>query len=119
VKLEKVTITGSRGSWFAHAGSKRLPILWKHQIEAKEGTFILTTDWVENGREDTASKRKQIVEFFDQDVDEEMEFICAEAKDPNIRPHSIGKYVCVYLAKVLSTSPEIELLIIKKTAIPR
>ncbi len=119
MKLVKVTITGSRGSWFAHAGDKWLPILWKHQIESKEGTFILTTDWVEHGREDTARKRKQIVEYFDQFVNGEAEFICAEAKDPNIRPHSIGKYVCVYLAKVLSTSPEIKLLVIKKTAVPR
>jgi hypothetical protein len=54
--------------------------------------------------------------YFEQFLGAETEFILARAKNPDVRPHEREGYICVYLAKVLSTNPEIELEIISRSA---
>ena len=112
--MRTIEIIGQRGSWFATASGRQLPVLWKHQFDFR--TMVLKTDWVEFGREETASKREEMREYFRKFEGAEAEFILAEAVDTDDRPHEKRNYLCIYLAEVLSTDPEIKLKVIDKVA---
>jgi hypothetical protein len=112
--MPKLKITGRRGSWFARVEGRGepLPIMWADEITNQR----LTTDWMLNGREETAYKREQFRDFFEPHVGEVIEFIVARAKDPNSVPRELDKYVAVFSGRVLGVTPEIDLEILSRVA---
>ena len=112
VEMSTVKITGQRGSWFARAGDKRMPIMWADEIHGK----ILCTDWVQTAREHTANKRQELIDYFEPNLKAETHIIVAKATDTKARPRSIDDYVAVFRVKVLGVEPEIELELIERIA---
>jgi len=110
--MSKVKIKGQIGSWFAHAGDKKMPIMWADEMRRK----ILCTDWVEAARENTANKRQELIDYFEPNLNAETDIIVAKAIDTEARPRSIDHYVAVYRVKVLGIEPEIQLEIIDRIA---
>lgn len=115
-KLSRVKVTGNRGNWFATTSDdgRSVPVLWDHQIERRDGEFILETDWQKNGRAKTASKRRLVREYFDTDGPKIKEVIVAQAQDPNLRPHARRRYIRCYSVDVMATQPEIKLRLLSK-----
>jgi len=109
MNLPRVKVIGNRGSWFAKASNdgRSIPVLWLPQIKFKELT--LETDWQENGRDQTASKRKLVRQYFEGGSPVSKEVIVARALNPDIRPHDRKKYICCYNTEVISTWPEVKL----------
>jgi hypothetical protein len=110
--MRKEKITGQRGSWFARAGDKRMPIMWADEIRGK----ILCTDWVETAREHTANKRQELIDYFEPNLNAETNIIVANAINTKVRPRSIDGYVAVFRVRVLGVEPEIELQLLERIA---
>jgi hypothetical protein len=114
--MTTVKIRGSIGSWFATAGDKSLPIMWADQMTRKAEKFVLRTDWLENSRETNATKRNQLIEYFEPHRGEVVEIILANAKNPDVRPREIKDYVAVFEVDVINVTPEIELVVRERIA---
>jgi hypothetical protein len=114
--MKRVKIAGQRGSWFATAEDQKLPIMWADEIHRENGKLALRTDWLESPRKETASKRAELVNFFENALSKETKIIVAQAKDTSVHPREIKHYVCIYKVIVCQTTPEIELQIIEKIA---